>query len=164
MANNSTVQRFKIADYINIGTTGVPVWAFCGAGFNTLDENPRAQVDMKTYINDKTATATVKSYQTSFPFDTDLMSNDAAIMKLYGIGRDESTGAEAEVEYVRVELFEAADGNKYPARKFTVAVEVNSISGAGGETVNVTGNLNSVGDFVDGTFDTVQKRFEVTGA
>ena len=159
MANN-TVQRFKIADYINTGTASAPVWSFCGAGFNTLDENPKAQVDMKTYISDKTATATVKSYQTTFPFDTDLMSNDAAIRKLYGIGRNELTGADAETEYVRAELFETAVGNKYPARKFNVSVEVTGMSGSGGETVHVAGNLNSVGNFVDGTFDTVQKKFE----
>ena len=157
---NEKVQRYKIADYINTGTAAAPVWAFCGAGFNTLDENPRAQVDMKTYINDKNATATVKSYQTSFPFDTDLMSNDGAIKKLYGIGRNELTGADAELEYVRVELFETAVGNKFPARKFTVAVEVTGMSGSGGETVHVAGNLNSVGDFINGTFDTTQKKFE----
>ena len=71
------------------------------------------------------------------------------------------TGMEAEMDYVRVELFRKAEQkeNEFAARKFRVAVEVSSCSGAGGEVVKVSGNLNSVGDFVDGTYNTVTATF-----
>ena len=56
-----------------------------GAGFNTLDENPAAQLDTKAYINDKAASSIVKGYQPQFPFDTDLIKSEEAVMELYKI-------------------------------------------------------------------------------
>lgn len=157
---NETVQRNKIADYLNVGTD-TEAYELMGAGFNTLDENPAAQIDTKTYINDASATSTIKGYQTQFPFDTDLIKSEKAIMHLYEVGRDQKTGANAETDYVRVELFNpiASQTGKFKARKFHVAIEVASFAGAGGETIKVTGNLNNVGTFVDGTFDVATKKF-----
>ena len=154
------IMRNQIADYLNVGSVNAPAWALMGVGFNTLDENPAAQTKSVVYINDAAETSSIKSYKPAFPFDTDLISDEAAIEKLYDIGRNEKTGANAQVEYVRVELFKDGSGaNLYKARKFTVSVEVASLAGKGGETVKVTGNLNNVGSFVDGEFNTVTKEF-----
>ena len=93
----------------------------------------------RAYINDKAASSIVKGYQPQFPFDTDLIKSEEAVMELYKIGRDELTGADAERDYIRVELFEpvASKENTFKARKFRVAVEVASCAGAGGETIKV---------------------------
>ncbi len=157
----TTVNRKQIADYLNTGTTALPTYVLMGVGFNTLDESPNAQLDSKTYIHESSQSSHVKSYQTQFPFDTDLIADETAVMTLYNIGRDQKTGADAELEYVRVELFDPVEAtpNTYQARKFTVAVGVTSIAGAGGETVKVTGTLYGVGDAVQGTFDTSTKTF-----
>jgi hypothetical protein len=160
---NETVMRSQIADYLNTSTTETPSYALMGVGFNTLDENPNAQTDSKTYVHQKSQSTQIKSYQTQFPFDTDLIVDEAAVMALYAIGRDQKTGKDAELEYVRVDLFKPVTGegieNTYQARKFTVAVGVSSIAGAGGETVKVTGTLFGVGDAVQGTFNTSTKTF-----
>lgn len=152
------VMRYQVADYL---ATDGGEFALMGVGFNTLDENPTAQKDAKTYINQKAQTTQIKSYQPTFPFDTDLISDEAAVMAIYDIGRNHKTGAAAEKEYVRVELFKpvAEQENTFEARKFTVAVEVTNISGEGGGVIKVTGNLNGVGDFVAGTFNTTTKTF-----
>lgn len=154
-----TVLRNQIADYLGVGET--PTYALMGVGFNTLDENPNAQTDSKTYIHQKSQTSQIKSYQTQFPFDTDLIADETAVTALYDIGRNQKTGADAELEYIRVELFKptGAEGTTFEARKFKVAVAVTGISGAGGETVKVTGTLYAVGDAVKGTFDTSTKTF-----
>ncbi len=135
-----TVMRHQIADYLNTGTTETPAYSLMGVGFNTLDENPNAQTDSKTYVNQKSQTSHIKSYQTQFPFDTDLIASEEAVMALYEIGRDQKTGADAELEYVRVDLFSPVTGegseNTFKARKFKVAASVTGIAGAGGETVN----------------------------
>lgn len=159
-----TVMRYDIADYLDTGTTSTPNYALMGVGFNSLDESPNAQKDSKTYIHQKSQTSTIKGYQTTFAFDTDLIASDDAIMKLYDIGRNQKTGADAELNYVRVELFQPDETleNTFKARKFKVAVEVASIAGEGGGNVKVTGNLNGVGDFVDGTFNTETKTFTAT--
>lgn len=164
---NQTIMRYQVADYLGVVSSGgEPAFELLGAGVNTLDENPAAQLDTKTYVNDKAASNTIKGYQPQFPFDTDLIKSEAAVMELYKIGRDELTGADAERDYVRVELFEpvASKDNTYKARKFRVAVEVASCAGAGGEAIKVTGNLNNVGTFVEGEFNTQTKAFTEAGA
>ena len=164
---NQTIMRYQVADYLGVvGTGGDPTFELLGAGVHTLDENPAAQLDTKTYVNDKAASSTIKGYQPQFPFDTDLIKSEKAVMELYKIGRDELTGADAERDYIRVELFEpaASKENTYKARKFRVAVEVASCAGAGGEAIKVTGNLNNVGTFVEGEFNTQTKTFTEAGA
>lgn len=160
------VSRFDVADYLGTGKSGAEGFALMGLGFNTLDENPNAQKDSKTYINQKSQTSTIKGYQPTFAFDSDLISDEAAVMALYDIGRNQKTGADAELDYVRVELFKPVESstNTFAARKFKVAVEISSISGEGGGVMKVTGNLNGVGDFVDGTFNTETRTFTPAGA
>ena len=158
-----TIQRYMIADYLGIPDVGgtSATFALMGTGFNTLDENPNAQNQETIYVNDRAATNYIKSYKPVFPFDTDLISDEAAVMALYSVGRNQKTGSDAEFDYVRVELFKpvAEQENTYEARKFRVSCEVSGVAGSGGETIKVTGNLNGVGDFVDGTFNTSTKTF-----
>lgn len=161
---NETVMRNQIADYLNTSTNGTPSFALMGVGFNTLDENPNAQTDGKTYIHQKAQSSQIKNYQTQFPFDTDLIASEEAVMALYNIGRNQKIGKDAELEYVRVELFQPHETleNTFTARKFKVAVAVSGISGAGGEAVKVTGTLHGVGDPMFGTFNTSTKTFTET--
>ena len=84
---NKTVQRYQIADYLNVGEMKAETYELMGAGFNTLDENPAAQLDTKTYVNDRSATSTIKGYQAQFPYDTDLIASEKAVMYLYEVGR-----------------------------------------------------------------------------
>ena len=160
-----TVQRNLIADYLNTGTSSSENYTLMGTGFNTLDENPNAQNQETIYISDTAATNYIKSYKPVFPFDTDLIASETAVMTLYDIGRNQKTGSDAELDYVRVELFKpVSDAEKtYEARKFRVSCEVSSVAGGGGETIKVTGNLNGVGDFIEGTFNISTKTFTPKG-
>lgn len=166
-AVRNTIIRNMIADYLNVAEDGTqPDWELMGAGFNTLDENPQAQIDTKAYVSDRAATSIIKGYQTQFPFDTDLIESEKAVMALYDVGRNQLQGGMAEKDYIRVELFlkSGAQADTHPARRFRVAVEVSSITGAGAEVIHVAGNLNNVGDFIDGTFNTKTKVFTPTAA
>lgn len=154
-----TVQRNMIADYLNIGDNDKPEFVLMGSGFTSLDESPGAQTETKVYINDKSASTTIKSYETQFSFESELIADEKAIMALYKVGRDHLTGSEAEFDYVRVDLYESPIEKGYPARKFKVAAEISDCNGEGGETVVVSGNLNAVGDPVNGTFDISTKTF-----
>lgn len=161
-----TVMRYQVADYLGItDDKGAASFALMGVGFNTLDENPSAQADGKTYINQKAQSNQIKSYQPSFPFDTDLIKDEAAVMALYEVGRNQKTGVDAEKDYIRVELFEpvASKENTFKARKFRVAVQVEGVTGEGGGAMKCTGNLMGVGDFIDGEFNTATKTFTAAG-
>ncbi|MDS0525007.1 hypothetical protein NNC19_04885 [Clostridium sp. SHJSY1] len=154
---NETIQRHQLADYLMVGGT----YELMGAGFSTLDENPTAQVDTKTYVNDKSSTSVIKGYQTQFAYTSDLIKSEKAIMALYEVGRNQLTGTDAQFDYIRVELFNPVVGkeNTFKARKFKVTCEVASFAGAGGETIVVSGNLYAVGKVVEGEFNTVTKEF-----
>lgn len=157
-----SVIRYQIADYMNVGTGSTEEYALMGAGYLTLDENPSAKIDTTAFINNKSASGTITGYENTFPFDTQLMAEEKAIKKTYDIARNQKTGADAEVDYIRVEMFEPETSGAYPARKFRVAVEISSITGNGTEIVKVAGNLHQVGDFVDGTFNIETKSFTPT--
>ena len=158
----NTIIRNMIADYLNVGTNDNPEWVLMGTGFNTLDENPQAQTTTKAYISDKAATSIIRAYQPQFPFDTDLIEDEKAVMELYNIGTRQAIGRDARRQYVRVELFLDTDKTDvHPARLFNVAVEVSNISGPGAEVVHVTGNLNGAGDYIEGEFNIISRTFIV---
>ena len=159
----AVVQRYQFADYLNTGTPDEPAFKLMGVGFTSLNESPGAQTNSKKYVNEKTSTSSVTSYETQFPFESDLIPEQEAIIALYNVGRDHKTGSEAEFEYVRVELWNPGTGdNVYKARKFVVSAEISDISGEDDQVVS--GNLNAVGDPVDGTFNTSTKLFTAAGA
>lgn len=156
------VSRSDIADYLNVSKTATADWSFMGAGYNSLNESPGAQTEEKIYISDKTSSSTIKSYKTQFAFDTDYLKGEKSIDDIISIARNHEIGSAAEREYCRVDLFDpVAEGetDKFKARKFKVAVEVSSMTGGGGETVTASGNLNCVGDPIQGWFDTTTKTF-----
>lgn len=157
------VIRYMIADYLNTGTSGSESYSLMNAGFTALDENPSAKVENTPYIGDRTSSGSITGYETVFPFDTQLISDEAAVAFIYAIGRNQKTGQDAETDYVRVDLFGAAEGSgAYPARKFRVAIEVSGITGEGTNIVKMAGNLHQVGNFIEGTFDPTTKKFTPT--
>lgn len=162
------ITRNKIADYYNIETTGAADWRLLGYGVNSLNETNGAQMEKKTYVNDSSASNTVKSYDGSFAFDFDLVTggqgkwDTEAVEDIIFIGELHKTGTDAEREYVRVKLYKPAftgSTRYFEARKFSVAVEVSNTNGAGGEQVVCTGNLACIGDPTIGYFDIVNKQF-----
>lgn len=166
MAGNTkrnVLKRHQFADYLNVSTESAPNFALMGTGFKTLDEEPGAQAESKKYVNEKAKSSSVVGYETKFPFESDLIKEQEAVIALYNVGRNHSTGSDAEFEYVRAELWNPAEGrgNEFAARKFIVSVEVSKISGE--NDISVSGNLNAVGDFVAGTFNTETRTFTPEG-
>lgn len=151
------IRRHQIADYIS---KDGKAYALMGVGFNSLDESPNPNVDSKIYISDKSSTSTITKYEPEFAFDADHIEDEEAVSILHKIGRDRLTGEDAELDYVRVDLYSTGTSGKYPARKFRVAAEVTDLdSGEGGEVVKLAGTLHQIGDFTEGTFDVTQKTF-----
>ena len=153
------VQRHQIADYLNIGTSESPNWVLMGVGFTSLNETFGAESESSKYVNEASESSSVTSYKSVFPFEAHLIKSQEAVNALYTVGRNHLVGAEAEFEYCRVELFEgkASADSTYAARKFLVSAEVSSIEGD--KKQSVKGNLNAVGDPVDGYFNTKTPAF-----
>ena len=153
------VQRHQIADYLNIGTSESPNWVLMGVGFTSLNETFGAESESSKYVNEASESSSVTSYKSAFPFEAHLIKSQEAVNALYTVGRNHLVGAEAEFEYCRVELFEgkASAESTYAARKFLVSVEASSLEGD--KKQSVKGNLNVVGDPVDGNFNTKTPAF-----
>lgn len=159
-AGKQPVMRHQIANYLKVGDD----YELMGAGFTKLDENPGAKSDSEVYINDRTASASVTSYETTFPFDTKLIPSEKAGYALYKVGRNHLVGDDAQFEYVIADLFnpigaESETSAVYTARQFTAVANISSFSGGGGEKFQASGELQAVGDPVLGKFDTVTKTF-----
>lgn len=151
------IQRHEIADYINIGTDSSQNWVLMGYGFTTLNEEFGANSESDKYVNEATASSAVVSYTSSFPFTAHMIPDEDAVNALYAVGRNHLTGSDAEFEFCRVELWDKKTDGKYAARKFVVSAEISNLSGDNKQ--ELSGNLNAVGDPVDGTFDTKAKSF-----
>ncbi|MGN0398807.1 MAG: hypothetical protein ACI4EO_01650 [Blautia sp.] len=151
------IQRHEIADYLNVGTEEAPKWALMGCGFTTLDEQFGAESESSKYINEASASSSVVSYTSVFPFTTHFIKDEEAVNALYAVGRNHLIGPDAEFEYCRVELWDKKEDGTFAARKFIVSAEVSDMTGE--KKQEISGNLNAVGDPVDGTFNTKTKEF-----
>lgn len=157
----AAIKRKEFADYLNVGSGETEEYALLGYGVETLDEEPGAQTDTTCYVNDETSSTTITSYQTKFPYVSELIIEQKAIKSLWLTGRNHETGTDAERDYVRVDMFDqiADVQSTYKARKFRVANEVSKFSGSGGEKMKVDGTLHAIGDPIQGSFNIKTKTF-----
>ena len=158
--SRAALLRNAIADYLKVGED----FELMGTGFTSLNESPGAQTDSETYINETTESTDITKYATEFAYESRFIPSKKAIYKLYKQGRDHATGESAKCIYVRVDLFNpigapTEEKAEYPARQFVVANEVSDFEGDGGEKISVSGTLHSVGDPIQGKFDTVTQPF-----
>lgn len=157
-ATNAVKQRYQEASYLEVSDA----YELMGTGFTELNEDPGAQTTSKKYINDKSSTSSITSYEGEHGFTADQIPSEKVIKDLISIGKERKTGVDAERDFVRVDLDEKADGDltgtSFKARKFRVAVEISSFSDNDGE-LQVEGTLHDKGDPVMGKFDTKTKAF-----
>lgn len=158
---SGVVGRYQHPGYLDVSGGGTtPQYELCGFGVTQLDDSPSAQTTSKRYVNQKSATQSIGSYEWSGPLEFDLIRSEKAIEYIAGIGENEKTGAEAETYYVKVFMEKAVSGsdNTFEAKRRRVAVEVAEFSDNDGE-IQGSGNLLAVSDWVDGTFNTQTKAF-----
>ena len=163
--NTGVEQRYQQPDYLDVtGASGTPQFELLGFGVTQLDNSPSAQPTSKRYVNQKSATQRIGSYEWSAPLEFDLIRSEAALAFITDIGENEKTGAEAETLYVKVYLNKpvAEQQNKFEAKQRRVAVEIADFADNDGE-IQGSGNLIAVSDWVNGTFDTSTKTFTPVG-
>ncbi|MDU1453150.1 MAG: hypothetical protein E6912_00030 [Paeniclostridium sordellii] len=148
-------KRKIVADYLKVGKEFV----FMGTGFTELNESPSAKTKSKQYINEQSATTSITGYETEFGFETDQIRDEKAIDFICNIGELQKIGADAETEYIKVDLDKPAKAeNGFRARKFKVAVSIDDFEAKDNE-MSAKGKLLGMGDLVVGTFDTSTKTF-----
>lgn len=159
--NTGVEQRYQQPDYIDVsGGSGTPRYELLGFGVTQLDNSPSAQTTSKRYVNQKSATQSIGSYEWTAPLEFDLIRSEKAIEFIADIGENEKTGVDAETLYVKVFLNKpvASKQNTYEARQRRVAVEVADFADNDGE-IQGSGNLLGKTDWVKGEFNTKTKTF-----
>lgn len=159
--NTGVEQRYQQPDYIDVsGGSGTPQYELLGFGVTQLDNSPSAQTTSKRYVNQKSATQSIGSYEWTAPLEFDLIRSEKAIKFIADIGENEKTGVDAETLYVKVFLNKpvASKQNTYEARQRRVAVEIADFSDNDGE-IQGSGNLLGKTDWVKGEFNTKTKTF-----
>lgn len=155
----SVRQRRKVADYLDVGTSGKEDYQFMGLGFSELNESPSAQTAKKRYINDKSASTSITGYEPEFSYETDQIRSEKAIEYICEIGELQKIGDEAQTNYIKVDLDKPGTAeNTYRARKFRVAIAVADFDEKDGE-MSAKGKFLQIGDLEVGTFNTVTKEF-----
>ena len=118
---NAVKQRYQEASYLEVADA----YELMGTGFTELNEDPGAQTSSKKYINDKSSTSSITSYEGEHGFTADQIPSEKVIKDLISIGKERKTGIDAERNFVRVDLDEKADGDTsgtaFKARMFRVA-------------------------------------------
>lgn len=151
------VRKRKIeADYLKVDGT----FKVLNVGFTELNESPSAQTASKRYIHQSSASQTVTGYEGQHSFNTDQIESNEAIEYINHIGKMRLTGSDAETEYIIAELDKpsSAGANSFYARKFNVAIAVDSFDDNDGELAT-SGNFVDQGDPIEGTFNTTTLTF-----
>lgn len=148
------VRKRKIqANYLK-----VTEFELLGTGFTELNESPSAQTTSKRYINQSSASQSITGYEWNTSFNADQIVSEIAIEHIREIGEMQKTGSDTETEYLIVDLDKPAQTAGFRARKFKVAISVDSFEDNDGE-LGITGSLLGISDPVEGTFDTATKTF-----
>ncbi len=153
--------RHMIGEYLNITPKDEnATWGVMGTGFTEANEEMNAQTDSKKYINNASATGSVKSYEWSKSVTADLIEDEDVIAYMADIGRTMKTGGDCETEHVTVHLNKPVSGkdNIFYARKIGVSVAISSFSDNDGE-MQMEGELLGRGDIVEGEFNTMTRTF-----
>ena len=130
-----------------------------GTGFTELNESPSAQTASKRYINQSSSRQSVTGYEWGTSFNTDQINSEKAIEYIRDIGEMQKTGADAETEYIIVDLDKpGTTEGSFRARKFKVAIAVDSFDDNDGE-LGISGNFLGQSDPVEGTFTVASKEF-----
>ena len=139
------VRRIQ-ANYLKVGSK----FEFLGTGFTDITEKPSPKTTSKRYINDASSSQSITSYEWSSDFEADQIQSDKAIEYIVSIGEMCKTGADAETEYLIVDLDKEAKTAGYRARKFKIAIQVDEFSNNDGE-LQCKGSFLGLGDPIEGT-------------
>ena len=89
-ANTSVEQRYQQPDYIDVsGGKESAQYELLGFGVTQLDNSPSAQTTSKRYVNQKSATQSIGSYEWTAPLEFDLIRSEKAIQFIANIGEKE---------------------------------------------------------------------------
>lgn len=151
MANAAVkmVQRHQRLAFMNTGTVEAPEFTRM-TKFTSMTNNKNPKEYARRYVDRPSEDTDVVGYSPAIDYSFDRHTSTPVHDKIAAIHDGELTGSEALVEILIVDLFTAADGGVFEARKRTYAV-IPSADGDGTDALVYSGSLKSKSEIVIGT-------------
>lgn len=152
--------REKLMHFFNIGSATTASYVLLGDGITSLTEDFNPESETKQYINQANGTTVIKSYTPSITIEKEYLNGDDMQNWINEKIALLPTGASAESDYVRINLFEPATAsNSYKAIKRKCTYQFDSIGGDAGSELMNNMTLGGVGDGIPGIFNVTTKTF-----
>ena len=151
MANAAVkmVQRHQRLAFMNTGTAEAPEFTRM-TKFTSMTNNKNPKEYARQYVDRPSEDTDVVGYSPTIDYSFDRHTSTLVHDRIAAIHDGELTGSEALVEILIVDLFTAADGGAFEARKRTYAV-IPSADGDGTDALVYSGSLKSKSEIVVGT-------------
>lgn len=150
------------AYYLDVSEDGIEKkYELVGYGITNNGKTMNPQSETKQYVNQKTATTIVNSYQVEYPFEGEIIRNDKVIKFLYDIIENETLGKKIQRSLVTFDYPEGDSPslNAVPAKERIVSIEMSEMTREAGNSIKISGSFKAVTDLVDGTFNASTKAF-----
>jgi hypothetical protein len=156
-------KRSKLAHFLNTTPSATaPTYKRVGNGVVTATMNYGPKTTSETYIHEDAAHTTVDSYQQTLPLEQTAYPGDDVFNFVEAIRvAGPSIGANDLTQLVEVPLWGTpeSDNITYPATRWNVAIQIDSVGGEGGGKAKVNYTINILGAGVAGTFNTTSLAF-----
>lgn len=150
------------AYYLDVSEDGLTKdYQLVGYGITSNGKTMNPQSETKQYVNQKTATTVVNSYQVEYPFEGEIIRNDKVIKFLYDIVENETLGKKLQRSLVTFDFPEGESPNltNVSAKERIVSIEISEMTREAGNTIKISGSFKAVTDLVDGTFNVTTRAF-----
>lgn len=159
------VTRSELRTYMDVGASGTPSFTLMGEGFTSLSESKNPQEYSRKYVHENTERTDVVGYAPSIAYSVDVYTDSPVIKKIRDVTDQELVGADAQVDLVEAELFDAkstdettGEVTECPAKKRKFAI-IPDAKADGTDALIYTGNLRAVGDVTTGKWNDKTKTF-----
>jgi hypothetical protein len=154
---STKVKRSQIALFMNTTPSATAAsYDRVGDGVTTATMNYNPNTVTEQYIHQDSANTFVESYAPTFPLEQTCVAGDDVFDFIDGLRQGVAVLDAAETDVVEVRLYETPDtaGTSYPATKWNVSVSIDTFGGDGGTSGRINYTLNTIGDPVQGDFNT----------
>lgn len=148
-------KRIKQVNYIKVNGA----WEVLKYIMTDLTEKPNPKTSSKQYVGNASAKQSITGYEWATDFEGDQIESEVAVEYIRNIGEMCLTGADAETEYLIVDVDKPGTApDTYRCRKFGIAIQVDELPNNDGE-LGLKGSFLGTTDPEEGTFTQTTKGY-----
>lgn len=149
------IKRSEVRTFVNTTpSSSSATYKLLGVGVTTGQPAMNPSNTTETYIHEDNATTTIDSYAPTMPVEMTPNTTDDVWLFIDDIRTNRKVGSAAETDIIEVDLFKSSSGGAYPARKQSVAIQIdNDLGGDGGTPAKISFTFNYQGSPISGSYN-----------